>query len=529
MPKDDGLQTLQHLLRNLNNFPRLRKNALVESLRLRCNVNGNLLHARVRGAVVRALDAIVHQHAIEHGAERAKRWQTIIQRCDLNDEPHTVVANDLGLAHARFYVERRAAQQALAATLIQELYAQSDVPLTIPSAAELRIDLAISERERGHFQDAVQILEGVVSSTADRAQHLAALTELVETYWMLGLQDRFPRLIEEARALCYSPPSTDPALETEMQMIEAVVFCVQGDVKGGIEALERVRRRLLETGGAPNHRGSLLMLRVLLELAMLDLVSGQAIGAESRLAQAENVFERSPSSLPELRSRYLCLRAEAALFRGDLKRAVQTSSEGFPIARHNGLVVGMVRASHLLGTIFLEGRQLEPARRHAENAVMLGELLPNPEERVNISILLARVERLSGHADRALALAQKAQQQYSPADPRSWMVGLSVAEALESAGRSHEALRLLDESAEGFTRQGMHRCVGASEGIRARLCLNLNRIKEARVAIDNALQILERHGSLYGLGNAYELSARATGNRTHNKRSREIRAQLTLD
>jgi tetratricopeptide (TPR) repeat protein len=314
-----------------------------------------------------------------------------------------------------------------------------------------------------------------------------------------------------------------------MQRIEALAACAQGDVDRCIEALDRVHERLSRANAPSDRRSNALALRTLVDLAGLHLESGNAAGAESYLTQAEKLFEHNGTSRPELRTSYLCWRARVALFCGEPRRAVRMLNDAQLIARDNGLITSTMLTSYQLGCTFLQVRQRVPAREHAQNAAQLGELLTNAPEHVYTSLLLADVERVCGHSEQAVARARSAYEQFGKADPRSWSSALTVVLALDSAGRPFEALELLDTASIEFKQKSMHRYMGKSERIRAGLYANLSRAKEARVAIDNALQILERCGSLDELGKAYELSARLTRNRTHTKRSREIRAQLTID
>ncbi len=524
----DEFQALQHLLRNLNDFPKLRKNALVASLGLRCNLSGQALHARTRSAVARSLERIVRQHSIDRGSERAKRWQTIVERCDFNGEKHAVVAGDLGLRHTQFYFERRAVLEALAGALTQELDAISNRRFAVASPSELQIDYTIGLRECGRTDEAIAVLERLIDSEDDPAQRLAAITELLTTYDSIAVYAMFPSLLGKARTLGYAAANSDPAVETEMLVIEATAARVTSNVEQHIKALELARHHLRRVAAPSHRRTNDLLLRVLLHLVEAHLESGNTTGTERYLAQAQEVFDRAPATRPQLRFWYLGKRAQIALFCGELLRGVEAMSEGLAIARDNGLINSMMQGSHLLGRAYFEGRQTAIARKHVHNAIVLSDLLANAQERANVALLLANIEQRSGHKTQALTIATMAQELFIGADLRGLAGCLTIAEALEHAGRPYEALRLLDETSAELKRQGMHRFFGNAQRIRSGLYAKLNRGAEAFHAIDYAVQILESYGSLYELGTAYELSGRITHNRVHAKRGQEIRAHLTL-
>jgi tetratricopeptide (TPR) repeat protein len=524
----DEFQALQHLLRNLNDFPKLRKNALVVSLSLRCNLSGHALHARIRSAVAHSLATVVGEHSIERGSERAKRWQTIVERCDLNGEKHAAVAADLGLQHTQFYFERRAALDALAGALTHELDGISNRRFAIASASEMQIQYAIGLRECGRSDEVVQILERLIDSDDGQAQRLAAITELLATYDALAIHEMFPPLLDKARALANAASTADPAIETEMLVIDATAARVIGNGEQRIEALERARHRLRRMAAPLNRRTNDLLLRVLLHLTDAYVEAGDTAGTERYLGQAQEVFDRAPATRPQLRFWYLGNRAQLALFRGELLRGVEAMSDALAIARDNGLIRSMMQGSHFLGRAYFEGRQTAPARKHVHNAIVLSELLAHAQERANVSLLLANIERSSGHRTQALTIATKAHELFGGADIRSLTGYLTIAEALEYAGRPREALQLLDDTSAKLRCQGIHRFVGKAERIRSELYAKLKRPADAHQAINNAVEILESYGSLYELGTAYELSGRITHNRAHTKRAQEIRAQLTL-
>lgn len=524
----DEFAVLQHLLRNLNDFPKLRRNALVASLGLRCNLSGQALHARIRAAVARSLETVVRQHSIEHGSERAKRWQTIVERCDFNGEKHAAVASDLGLRHTQFYFERRAALEALAGALIYEIDAVASRRFTVAPASEMQIHYAMALREYGKTDEIVPVLEKLIDSEDDPAQRLAAMTELLATYDALAVRQTFPRLLEKARALFRAASRSDSAVEAEMLVIEATAARVTGNGERRIEALERARHRLSKMASPSNRRANDLLLRVVLQLADAYVESGNTSRTEHYLALAQEVFERAPATRPQLRFWYLGNRAQLALFRGELLRGVEAMSDGVAIARDNGLIRSMMQGSHFLARAHFEGRRVAPARKHAHNAIVLSELLSHTQERANVSLLVANIEQQTGHRAQALTIATRAQELFRDADIRSLTGYLTIAEVLVDAGRSHEALQILDKTASELGRQGIHRFLGKAERIRSVLYARLKRTADARRAIDSAVAILEDYGSLYELGKAYELSGRITHNLAHTRRSQEIRAQLTL-
>src|ERR1700759_1745297 len=92
---------IRHLFRHLDDVATLRKNPIAQQL-FGVSKHGALdagaIRVRVRSAVVAALEALTP--LAEDGsrsAQHARRLRTILERCDLNGEPHRTVAADLGI------------------------------------------------------------------------------------------------------------------------------------------------------------------------------------------------------------------------------------------------------------------------------------------------------------------------------------------------------------------------------------------------------------------------------------------------
>lgn len=514
---------VQHLLRNLNNFTALRKNPLITELRVRTGLTGRVLHLRVRAIVAQALEAATRE-AIDRGDEHAMRWRAIVQRCDLGGERRQTVAADLGLSRAQFYRERRAAQERLAESLTHQLQILAEPERPIPSQAELQIECAIGMRVHGNYDKAILLLEDVVASSPELNHRVAGVTELIVTFDQLGRREEFGALLSAVRTLCSATPDPDPLITAEQLIVEAIV----AKANGSGESLATLKRaqHLLAAELRSNRRISDLGMRTLLDIGERELHTGNVSGAESCLRSAQRILESLPSGRPEHRAGYLLLLAGLDLARGDFVRCAQAAHECLSFTRDQGLVKEMVYATHALAYSYMRCRRWDTARVHATNALALSEVTLNPEDAAIVGMLLADIEFNAGHTIQALAIAQKASSRFGRASVWRHVNDLTIAQAFCSTGRLSEALQLVYAARDEFTRLGIDRYLGVAEDVRAELCINGNRRNEARIAIDNAVQILERHGTLYALGHAYELSAQITRNRLHRRRAQEIRLQL---
>jgi hypothetical protein len=521
----NDLQTLQHLLRNLNNFPKLRQNALVIALRTRSGLAGHALHTRVRAIVTESLEATVQLHSIQHGVERAARWQTIIQRCDLNGEHHDIVASDLGVSRRRFYQERRAAQESLANALAQALDGAAQPPLAVPSEAELQIEIATALRMRGELELAARILEPIASAGFDTVFRLEAMTELAEVYDALGRSAELFALLDASRALAYDVTTANPAFEIEALIVEATLCRAQGMFDQHLATLERIHHRLTH-GDIVGARRDELTLRTALALANLHHCVGNASGMQAYLASTGETLEHGAANRPEHRAEHLILAAESAVFRGDLRSAVQSQKQCLTLARVHGLSGYVFLASFNLSICHLQSRQYGVARRHGRNALVAAQLCLPPDHAVETTGLLSQIEIETGHPAEALGMVADARSRFNAGGGYHYQ--LTFASALERSGRAQDALNVLESISGDIRGRGWQRFLGAVERIRAEACVGLERGADARHAIDNAVQILERHGSSYQLARAYDSSSRITGDPLHRKRAREIHAQLTL-
>jgi tetratricopeptide (TPR) repeat protein len=524
---NDDLRTFQHLLRNLNNFPALRKNALVASLRVRSGLTGQALHARVRAIVTQHLDMLAQLHSIDRDVDRAKRWRAIVERCDLNGEAHEAVADSLGLSRAQFYRERRAAQESLAETLLRAFETPLEATLTVPSETEMQIEFAAALRTRGRAEETLALLEQAATSP-DLRQRLAAFTELALSHDQLGHASELRSLLATARTLCYSTDNTDPAIEAELQMIEALVARIDGKMEEYLAALQRAQHRLTRSDVVYDRRAHDLTFAVSLELVDQHLNSGNPSQARSHLSLIQSLFDRQNTVRPEHRIEHLVWNGELSLFDGNVVRAVRLFEEALALSRDNGLLRHAIYISAALATSCQHGGRSNAAQKHAQNALRLSHCLPEKDV-ARMSSGLANIEF---HADRphhALAAAREADAWLRQSrSAQRFLNDLIIAGSLGRTGYIDEALHLVEATREEVTRRQEYRLVGYAEEIRSEIYDRIGRHAEARNAIDNAVRILERHGTMYAFGHACELSARITRNATHRKRAREIRAQLAL-
>jgi hypothetical protein len=92
--------------------------------------------------------------------------------------------------------------------------------------------------------------------------------------------------------------------------------------------------------------------------------------------------------------------------------------------------------------------------------------------------------------------------------------------------RHAQALELARDVRREFDRAGSRRRIGTAIRVQAEALAGLGRTREAAATIREAVGQLEREGSAFHLAQAYEASARITGDRRHVDAAHDLRAIL---
>ncbi len=116
--------------------------------------HGNVV-GEVEPAQAAALQAVDRLRA---GHENGERLHAIVSRCDLQGQPHKVVAGDLGLSRSQFYRDLALARRIVAEEISADM-ARSISGLAVEGASfGTRLQTAISLAGSGHANAAVGYL-----------------------------------------------------------------------------------------------------------------------------------------------------------------------------------------------------------------------------------------------------------------------------------------------------------------------------------------------------------------------------------
>jgi tetratricopeptide (TPR) repeat protein len=523
---DLDLDAVRHLLRHLNNLPSLRQNVLVAKFFEDDRLTSYALHARVRDIVSNALDLTLAQHGRDDQV-RTVRWRAIVLRCDLGGKSLKTVANELGLSERQFFRERSAVHQAMAPHLVRELadLSESEVLLRdVPSPEELEIEYAAALQNVGDFEGVARVLEGLAESSSGVDTRLRAIVELLEIYGRGAGSDTIARLLRQAHAIAQTPASIDQPMLAEMLMIETYAFAPrQGEAY--ITCIENTLDRLALL--SPNRRISELSARAAIALARYALFEdGNMESCGDYLATTKSFLDRTPNPHPALSIAFYEIAGDHARATSGASGAIEAYGNALGIALRQRAPYYIARASAGLASAYCERRDLEQAKLHGRNALVLAE-------RVRWSRGVARTESLfadiclwQGDAQGALTWCERTRSQGGETEGWRSVHALTAAEALEQLGRVDEAVDVIDRYCHDIEREGLLCYLGIGEQIRAKIYARARRFKEARASIGKSIELLERYGMVFQLARAYDVSARLTKNVRHRTRARELSEYL---
>jgi tetratricopeptide (TPR) repeat protein len=515
------LAAVQHLLRHLNDLPNLRRNPLVAALFQRADSADHDIQARIREIVKGALDLTLSRQGDGY-SQRASRWRTIVQQCDLDGRRREVVAAELGLSQRQFYRERTAAHKSLATHIVRELtrIVQSHSALaSVASKADLQIELADALRRVGSFDDAGRVLNQLADAPIERAARLTAINDLLDLDLEQHRRDDAVRLIAMGRSIGSEIDDRDTAAGAELIAIEAANAWVSGAT---LEYVGYTKELLLHAARARRTRRSCeLGLRASLALVRIFLHSSDAAEVRRLLTAAKSFIEADPTAPAVFSLDLLLAVGEESLLAGAFDKAIAAFAESLAIARKERAPYYTACASSSLASAYCLLGNADLVEAHAENALTLSEdrnwLLPTTTARLALSHI--SLERNDPH--RSLMLSKQLRNGLS--NGFLYIVDEMTADALARLGDFHGALAFTDRARDGLEKYGLLRHLGVTERIRAEVYIGLRQPKAARDAIVRSVELLERFGTMPALARAYELSARLTNNTAHGARAHELK------
>lgn len=529
-----------HLLRHLSDPVALRENPLVEHLfpergasRTRLVSAQREALAEVRRLVRAAAEALRGRERHGAAAAHTERQYAILIRCDLQQERHGKVADDLGLSLSQFYRERRAAR-----AWVAEYFAQyhEDVKPVATGATTLDsfvFDIAYAQtlRSAGEYDRAVDMLQ-TLSERLDRpAQRLEVYCLLVQFLSDARRYGSIHLALQAARE-CFANLrlSREPDLERHRGRLEMAIAAYHwafGEPSAALEANNQAIEAFRAVRFKPGSDGEEPLANALLDLAYGYLSVGRFQDGNAALAQTRSIIDDLPTPHPRLRASFL-------VGLGYLQtNTLETMNEGVATLR----AALALAQSHRFGKEAISamaGLSLH-AQFHGDYAtaygyirecLQLGERLMTPLDHSQLLVRMLELEAIAGRPQEAFALAACLREHFAPESAGWTKTMIFLAMTLLSVGEYAKALEMSATASEVTARKNDFRLHGAALRVQAAAGAGLGLHEAARATIDRAVGILETYGSPYILLLSYEESSRITGNDRHALCARELRSAV---
>jgi tetratricopeptide (TPR) repeat protein len=522
---------VRDLLRHRENFSRLRKNPL--ALQLFPSIGTERLDARViaqriLSAVTAALDAIApDRDDASHAAEHLRRLQAIVERCDLGEEPHDVVARELGVCRRQFYRDRREAFERIACIVREQAVAPAFSVAERPDEVALQLTLASRLQNAGHFSAARTALERLSTQTLAPPQRALAMHELIELLCESGnISEARTALTRAKRDLANTDATGDELrlLRAETLAAKAAVMTRSGEAQSAIAAADQ-GIRLLETAGAPGGRVPVLLMKLAIAKSFAQCETGSFEAAIQTIGSAKHAcdFSAQPAIAATLHLyggfAHVCLP-------WGIHRAARENGQALQIARAHGLLRYEAVAYSNLCVIHLLRSEYEEALQYGRGALMLCESIGAPLDLSQLLMNLARVETARGNTANAIDLLTRAKRHSVGNPPGRAMIEVAYAEALNAQGAFGDAAPIARHARSVFEDWGVRKQMGMALSAEAEAYAGLGKQRAAVAAIHDAVDAVESVGSAYSLAHVYRVSAKITGNERHAGNAADIRLAL---
>lgn len=522
----DPVKDVQHLLRHIDDAHGLRSNAIVGHLFV---TQGRHVHPLADQAVLARIRAVITGVAnmlqSGNGARRAataRRQYAIITRCDLGGELHKIVAAELGLSERQFYRERQRACERLGEMLVRELSAPERPSTSVPTEFSMRFNSAVALRHLGQLEAALALLRGLAEDSSNPDDKSRIGGEIVQVLCDAG------RITEAKEALgTLESAHSNVFARAEFEIARARVCWESGDAREAIAANERALKALQPAGEYPTERGMELAAHALVSLGVLQRETGDNLASLATLAGARELIAGIENPAPALPAYlHISLGATYAVTSGGLSKATAELLEGLAHARNNNLLGYAVGASSTLCAIAIIRGQAEEALTYGRSAFALGRIASSAEDFAYCCLNLARAEGMLHRYDMALDHVMESRLRLER-DSVLWPLSeVTEAEILLLAGAPERARALAATAAAKLAHCGVERYLGSALRIQAEALAATAHQREAQKVIDTAVAILERRGHPFSLLQAYQCSAKLTGNARHQRFADELYATL---
>jgi tetratricopeptide (TPR) repeat protein len=527
-----------HLLRHLNDAAAVRINPLVEHLFGEQPGGARLLSterealSEVRALVRAAAEALRLRDQSDTAAIHAQRQHTILTRCDLNQERHEDVADDLGLSLSQFYRERRAARTWVADYLTKHSTRAKPASMGAKLLDPFAFDVAHARtlRNAGDYDRAITLLQELTDKLDRSSQRLEVYCLLVKFLTDARRYGEIHLALQAARE-CFTNLRLADADDIDehrgrLEMATADYYWAIGDSVAAIAANERAVASFRSIRYKPGSNAEGALADALLDLVHGYLSVGRFREASAAVAQARTVIDDLPTPAPQLQAGFLIglgfLQTNALDTMGD---AIPTLHRARDIAHAHRLGKEAIWATAGLSMHAQFHGDLATATEYIEECCSIGKRLLTPFDHSNLLLRMLELKAISAPQE-ALALAARLRSHFTH-ESAGWMkTTIFSAMASLTAGDFVTALQTSALASEVAARKSDYRLHGAALRIQAAAGANLGQLDAARSSIERAIEVLQTHGSPYILLLTYEDSSRITGNNHHAANAIEMRTTV---
>jgi tetratricopeptide (TPR) repeat protein len=483
--------------------------ALGDPRALRNDPLAKRLPGDVRASIRASLASVASPSGVAALAERRRRAARIIERCDLDGEPHDVVAAELGLSRRQFYRDRQLALELLAIELETSMGPTADAYVET-SEHRIAVEVADALLGIGRFDEAQRAFERIATSAASGDDRLRAAARALETACERGdticIRRTLDRL-ESATATIASVSVSARARATLARTLAEDALQLHTDAQArretalgelrsardfGLDECEALATGLVHAASAARERGEFA-------LALTQLNEAQAVA--ERFTHA-SVFMRAviPNEI-----------GVTSAFAGSMDSAADAYRRAVTFARERGIMrIAVISA---LNNLVIDHWQGQTTRIYPAASALLAAARPllSREETARSALMVAQMATSANRLDEALALLAEIKASHGDLElvaPRVLLTEIEVrlrtkdfVRAEHLAGdvvaltRGNEASPLLGVallySAEAYAARGNRR--------------------RATATVRDALFALERTGSAHVYARAQRLSSRLSG------------------
>jgi hypothetical protein len=481
-------QACHHLLRHLDDAHALEKNELIAPRRLSVPAIKRLLRAA-------AADLLSRDGG--PASAHAMRQHAILTRCDLNGEPHKVVAAECGLSMRQFYRERSTMIRRLSVVLAERLNEQSSGPAFAIDIVSLELARARSLQYGGYPECAHVVLRSIVEGSDDPETVVTAGCRLVS----LGLERyEFESAREHLNQLqrYVLRHAADGNFELEAQRVACerrnlLWFCgEEAQARRLDEAENDSLMRLARCGYRPAQEFAAAALtdtgRRALSAGLFERAQAAADAAQSALY----VTEQAPADV-----RIALLTFSGVLLsiqRRERASVLSTFLEATSLAVRNGLSELAVLASLALSIDDQMRGDGVMARERVREIVPLALSIASPYNKAKVHLRRAELASAAEDAPEARAAMDAAASCVLPNSVLSGVQDLVNALVFLTAREFSAARSCAERAATAAQAQDNVRVAGNALYALALACAGLNAKSAAIGAIDNAIGALEKHG-----------------------------------